>query len=200
MRLLKENLVSGTWGNISNRLDEQHIIVTPSGKPYDSLVPEDMVVVNIDDLSYEGYLKPSGETSIHAAIYKDRPEINSIVHTHSLYASVIAASMNKVLPYIADMAMILGSDVRVSKHAWTGSQELCETTVEGLKDRFAVILKNHGAICIGRDMEEAFTACQILEKSCQIQLNVNLLSGGKPLSKRDAEAYRNEYLKSYQKK
>lgn len=199
-RLLKENLVAGTWGNISCKVDENHIVITPSGIKYEDLTPEDMVLVNINDLSCEGSLKPSSETPIHAAVYKDRSEVTAIVHNHSLYASVIAACQERVLPYIGDMAMILGPDVRVTEHAWTGSKELCDQVVSGLKDRFAVILKSHGAICVGRDMEEAFIACHILEKSCQIQINVNMIGGGSALSLEEAEVYRDKYLNVYQKK
>ena len=199
-RLLKENLVAGTWGNISLRIDESHIVITPSGINYENLSPKDMVLINMDDLSYEGNLKPSGETPIHASIYKDRKEVNAIVHNHSLYASIIAASQKRVLPYIGDMAMILGPDVRVTEHAWTGSKELCEVAVKGLEDRFAVILQSHGAICVGRDMEEAFIACHILEKACQIQVNVEMIGGGKALSPKEAQIYRDKYLNVYQKK
>jgi len=199
-RLLHENLVAGTWGNISCRIDDNHMVITPSGIKYEDLSSDDMVLVHMDDLSYEGNYKPSAETPIHVAIYKDRNDVNAIVHNHSLYASVIAASEKRVLPYLEDMAMILGPDVRVTEHAWTGSKELCEQVVAGLKDRFAVILQSHGAICVGRDMEEAFTACNILEKSCQIQVNVEMIGGGKSLDSETANIYRDNYLNVYQKK
>ena len=199
-RLLRDHLVAGTWGNISCKLDDKHMIITPSGISYEDLRPENMVMVNIETLKYEGNLKPSSESSIHAEIYKVYKDINAVVHNHSVNASIIAATGQKVRPYIADMAMILGPDVRSVEHAMPGSDQLRDGVIKALDGRYAVILKNHGALCVGRDMEEAFTACHLLEKSCKIQINVELLGGGDPLTEEEANIYRNRYLNVYQKK
>ena len=199
-RLLRDHLVAGTWGNISCKLDDTHMVITPSGIPYEELKPENMVLVNIETLEYEGNLKPSSESSIHAEIYKVYKEINAVVHNHSVNASVIAATGQKVRPYIADMAMILGPDVRSVEHAMPGSSALRDGVIKALEGRYAAILKNHGALCVGRDMEEAFTACHLLEKSCRIQIYVELLGGGEPLTDEEANIYRKRYLTIYQKK
>ena len=76
-------LVAGTWGNISARIDEDHMVITPSGMDYERLCPEDMVVVDMNTLEYEGSLKPSIETIVHSAVYKDRPEVNVYARSHS---------------------------------------------------------------------------------------------------------------------
>lgn len=199
-RLLRDHLVAGTWGNISCKLDDTYMIITPSGISYEDLKPEDMVMVNIETLEYEGKLKPSSESSIHAEIYKVYKDINAVVHNHSVNASIIAATGQKVRPYIADMAMILGPDVRSVEHAMPGSDKLRDGVIKALDGRYAAILKNHGALCVGRDMEEAFTACHLLEKSCKIQINVELLGGGDFLTDEEANIYRNRYLNVYQKK
>lgn len=200
MRLLNENLSAGTWGNISCRVDDRHMLISPSGIAYDKTKPEDEVLVNIYTLEYEGSLKPSSESLIHAEIYKVYDEINAVVHNHSLYASVIAATSGTIKPYIADMAMILGPDVKAVEHAMPGSRQLRDGVIEALKGRYGAIMKNHGAICVGRDMEEAFTACHLLEKSCKIQINVEMLGGGEPLTEEEANIYRDYYLNDYQKK
>ena len=93
-KLSTSNLVAGTWGNISARLDNDYMVVTPSGIPYETLKPEDMVIVNMHDLTYEGKLKPSVETPMHARILLERPEVNAAVHTHSTYALVMACATN----------------------------------------------------------------------------------------------------------
>ena len=176
------------------------MIITPSGISYEDLKPADMVMVNIETLEYEGKLKPSSESSIHAEIYKVYKDINAVVHNHSVNASIIAATGQRVRPYIADMAMILGPDVRSVEHAMPGSDKLRDGVIKALDGRYAAILKNHGALCVGRDMEEAFTACHLLEKSCKIQINVELLGGGDFLTDEEANIYRNRYLNVYQKK
>lgn len=200
LRLLQERLSAGTWGNISSRVDDTHMLITPSGIPYREMDPEDMVLVNIENLQYEGNLKPSSESPIHAGIYSVYEEVNAVVHNHSLYASIIAATSETVKPYIADMAMILGPDVKSVEHAMPGSDALRDGVIKALDGRYGAIMKNHGAICVGRDMEEAFTACHLLEKSCKIQINVEMLGGGKPLTKEEATAYRTRYINIYQKK
>ena len=95
-KIYTSGLVAGTWGNISARIDEDYMVITPSGMDYDRLYPEQMVIANIHTLEYEGDLKPSIETVVHAAIYKDRPEVNGVVHTHSNYALVMATARKEI--------------------------------------------------------------------------------------------------------
>lgn len=199
-RLLRDGLVAGTFGNISYRVDDSSIIITPSGISYDELTPGDMVLVNIHDLSCDENKKPSSEKDLHIAIYKHRREVNAVIHNHSLYASIVAAIGTEVLPYIEDTAMTLGPSIRVAKHAFTGSPELSNGALKALEDRFAAILQSHGAVCVGRDMKEAFTACHILEKSCQIYITVRMLGGGEAIPQEMAEKFRDSYLNRYQKK
>lgn len=199
-RLLREKLVAGTWGNISCRVDDKYMVVTPSGASYETMKPEDVVLVELETVKAADEGKPSSETPIHAAVYRNFPDVQAVVHTHSLYASVLAAANQPVKPYIGDTAMILGPDVRIAPAAMSGSDELRDGVVEALQDRYAALMKNHGAICVGRDMEEAFTACHLLEKSCQIQVFTELLGGGDPIPREHAEEYRNRYLNVYQKK
>ena len=199
-KLQKEGLVTATWGNISYRIDSDWMAITPSGISYDELNPENIVVANIHDLSYKGKLKPSSEIGMHAAILKKNNEINGVIHTHSLYASIVAAKGIEVPPYLEDMAQVIGPSIRVAEHALTGTPELAQAVLKALDNRYGAILQNHGAVCVGRDMKEAFAACHILEKSCQIFINIQLLGGGKPLSPEQAEYFRDFYLNHYQKK
>lgn len=199
-RLLAEGLVVGTWGNISHRIDSERMAITPSGVSYEELTREKIVIVNVDDLSCEGALQPSTETNMHAAIYKAKNEVNAIVHSHSLYASIVAAKGGEVPPYIEDMAQVIGPSIKVASHALTGTPELADGVLKALDNRYGAILQNHGAVCVGRDMREAFAACHILEKSCQIFIFIELLGGGKPLPAEHAEGFRSYYLNNYQKK
>ena len=199
-RLLAEGLVSGTWGNISHRIDDDLMAITPSGIDYDELKPEDIVAVNINDLSYTGDIPPSSEVNMHAAIYKAKKEVNAIIHNHSLYACIVSVRSGEVPPYTEDMAQVLGPSIKVVKHALTGSPELASGVVKALEGRYGAILQNHGAVLLGRDMKEAFAACHILEKSCRISIYVELLGKGKALPLPYAESCREYYLNNYQKK
>ena len=82
IRLVGEGLVARTWGNISQRIDEKHIAITPSGRPYELLTAEDIAILNIEDMSWEGRYKPSGERKLHAAIYADDINVKAVIHTH----------------------------------------------------------------------------------------------------------------------
>lgn len=87
-RLTEAGLVARTWGNVSARVSEEQFVITPSGLGYEHMQPEDLVLVNISDLSYEGERKPSSEKGIHADAYRLRPEVNFVIHTHQDKASV----------------------------------------------------------------------------------------------------------------
>ena len=131
-KMYHSGLVAGTWGNISARVDDEYMVITPSGMDYDRLCPEDMVLVNMNTLEYEGRLKPSVETPIHAAIFKDRPEMNGIVHTHSNYALVMATARKPIPPICDDQVQILGGDVRVADYIYgPNSGRIISGTITG---------------------------------------------------------------------
>ncbi len=198
-RLLNSELVAGTWGNISVRIDEQRFAITPSGMDYNTLKPNDVPIVQISDLSFEGP-KPSTEVKLHAEIYRTRKEINAILHTHSMNASTVAAARREVPPILDDMAQIIGPSIQVADYALPGTSKLVKGAVKALSGRNGVLLANHGALVVARDMEEAFTAAIILEKSCKAFIEAEFLGGAKSISKFEAAVMHQYYLKKYQKK
>lgn len=198
-RLLRENLVSGTWGNLSLRMDEQNMIITPSGKPYELLSPEDMVRVNYRTLSWDGESRPSSELKLHAAIYLDRKDVNAVIHTHQPNASTVAASRREVPPILDDMAQIIGPSVRVAAYALPNTKKIVRKTLRALSGRNAALMANHGAVCIGRDMEEAFLVCQVLEKACRAFIEAEFLGGAKAIGNVEAWIMHKYYLLKYSK-
>ena len=166
LRLVNAGLTAGTWGNISVRIDDTYMAITPSGGEYVSLTPEDITIVNYHDGSYEGK-KPSSEKSLHAAIYLERREISAVVHTHSDNASVVAAARREVPPVLDDLAQIIGPTVRCADYALPSTKKIVKTTMKALRGRNAALMANHGAVCLGRDVEEVFTCCEVLEKGCK---------------------------------
>lgn len=167
LNLVEKELIAGTWGNVSCRIDDNKFAVTPSGRSYDTLIPDDIVIVNISDGSYSGNIKPSSEKSIHAAIYKTFPDVNFVIHTHQEYASVISAAAIDIVE-LDELHPLLGSKVILAEYAPSGTEELKYNVIRALSESAskAIIMKNHGAMCLGKDYDEAFSVASELEKVC----------------------------------
>jgi L-fuculose-phosphate aldolase len=198
-RLLAEGYVSGTWGNISHRIDDMYMAITPSGRPYETMNKEEIVIVNYHDHTWNGRVKPSSEFKLHTEIYRKRKKIRAVIHTHQLYASVVAAAQREVPPVLDDMAQIIGQTVRCAEYAHSNTDKIVEVTTKALKGRYAALMANHGAVCIGRDMDEAFVVCQVLEKACRVFIEAEKLGGAKNLDKMEAQMMHTDYLKHYSK-
>lgn len=196
--ILSSSLTVGTWGNISCRFPkEDYIAITPSGMSYDRLTPEDIVVLDLKGNIIHGVLKPSIELPLHLEIYNARQDVQAIVHAHSTYATAMAAARQEIPGAIEDLVQIVGGNVRVNEYALPGTKQLGINTVKAMEGRNAVLLANHGMLGVGRDLEEAFRVCQIVEKSAQITLVAQMMGGVVKLSEDDIESMRNFYLNSY---
>lgn len=166
MKLVECGLVQGTWGNLSIRLDDEYMLVTPSGLDYFRLTPEDMVKVNIRTLEHSKDQKPTSEKGIHAGIYKERPEIGAVIHTHSKYCSVFAAAVQPVPIEDKDGQAVFGDRAEVAKYALPGSRALMRNTIKAFGKNYGCIMANHGMVCGGASMAQAFDHCRMLEKCC----------------------------------
>jgi L-fuculose-phosphate aldolase len=200
-KLITNNLVGGTWGNISCRIDEARMAITPSGMSYESLGPEDITIVDFgsDDVTWEGKYKPSAEMKLHIAIYRERKDIGAVIHSHSMNASTVAVARREVPPILDDMVQILGPSIRVAEYALPSTKKIVKKTMKALKGRNAALMANHGAVCIGRDMEEAFTCTFVLEKACKAFIEAEFLGGVKTINKFEAHLMRQYYLRKYGK-
>jgi ribulose-5-phosphate 4-epimerase/fuculose-1-phosphate aldolase len=159
-RLEAGGLVARTWGNVSVRIDERRMAITPSGIAYTDIGPDQVVVVDLETGEWTGALKPSGERKLHAAIYRSRPDVGAVIHTHQTAASVFAAAR-------ADLPIGAGrAGVRCAAYALPGTKKLTTATVAALGSAEAAFMANHGAVCIGLDMDAAFVAARDLEKEC----------------------------------
>lgn len=179
-RLHREGLVARTWGNLSLRVNADLFVITPSGIVYEQMRPEQIVPVNLRDLSYTGKLKPSSEKAMHAAIYRDRPEISAVIHTHQAAASSVATARKDIREIPATARDILGTVVRTAAYALPGTRKLAKATVRALQDSNAALLANHGAVCIGSDMAGAFTVCTELERLCQAFIESAVMKSAGP--------------------
>lgn len=196
--MLATNLTVGTWGNISCRVPgEKYIAITPTGMNYDALMPEDIVVLDLRGKTISGTRKPSIEVPLHLAIYNAREDVGAIVHTHSPYATAMAVARKEIPGAVEDLVQIVGGNVRVSEYSLPGTEQLGINTVKAMKGRNAVLLANHGILGAGRDLEEAFRVCQVVEKSAQIAIFAHLMGGVVELSDDDISGMRNFYLQAY---
>jgi len=198
IEMLSTNLTVGTWGNISCRVPgEDYIAITPTGMSYDTLVPEDIVVLDLRGNIICGTRKPSIEVPLHLAIYTAREDVQAIVHTHSAYATAMAVARREIPGAVEDLVQIVGGNVRVNEYALPGTEQLGINTVKAMEGRNAVLLANHGMLGAGRNLEEAFRVCQVVEKSAQVTLLAQLMGGVVALSQDDIDGMRNYYLQGY---
>lgn len=162
-KLLERGLVARTWGNISARVSDTHFVITPSGRSYDTLQPEDLVRVSIADCSYEGNIKPSSEKGIHAAAYRHRPHVGFVIHTHQDYASCVGVGGTDLhLPNHP----LLGSCVPCGAYGMPSTKKLqqgVETAMVQHPDSPAILMRQHGALCMAEDFDQAFAVAQALE-------------------------------------
>jgi len=167
-KLVEKGLIARTWGNISCRIDDHQFAITPSGKAYETLTLDDIVLVNIEDLSYEGDVKPSSEKGIHAEIYKHLPDINFVIHTHQVNASIVSTLAIESIP-LAQKYSILGSRIPVAEYALPGTKKLRKNLTKKIisNDSKAIIMARHGAVCFGKDLDETFMVASELEKACE---------------------------------
>ncbi|MBI9102995.1 MAG: class II aldolase/adducin family protein [Spirochaetales bacterium] len=198
LRLVETGLTAGTWGNISLRIDDEFMAITPKGGDYLTMKPDNISIVNLRDGSWEG-LKPSSEKGLHMAVYNSRKEINAVIHNHSTNASVVAAARREVPPILDDLVQIIGPTVRVADYALPSTKAITRKTMKALRGRNAALMANHGAICLGRDMEEVFTCALVLEKGCKAFIEAEFLGGAKGISKFEAILMHQIYLKKYSK-
>lgn len=154
----------GTSGNISARYGET-MLITPSGLPYDEMVPEDIVPMALSGGygSYEGDLAPSSEWRFHLDIMLDRPEVGAIVHTHSTYATTLAICGMEIPAVHYMIAAAGGPTIRVAPYATYGTEALSKNALRALKDRACCLLANHGMIATGADLKRALWLAVELE-------------------------------------
>lgn len=172
-KLIECGLIARTWGNISCRISDKQFVITPSGRSYENLKPDDIVTVNIADCAYEGSIKPSSEKGIHADCYRLRPDVNFVIHTHQTNASVLSVLQMDVLVNDVDAVALMGGKVPCAAYGLPGTKKLRHGVSSALlsnPDSKAILMAHHGALCAGRSFEEAFRISAMLEKICEDKL------------------------------
>lgn len=160
----------GSKGNVS-RIDREdnQIVITPSDRSYQSMSPEDICVIDSDLKPVEGVLAPSIEAGMHTGIYRHRPDVNAVVHTHQVYACVLSL-LNQPIPALFDeVTYEIGPAVEIIPYAVSGSRQLNENVISKLDNGcLCYIIQNHGALSLGRNLQQAMKNAELLEKVAQV--------------------------------
>ena len=180
-QMISSGLVTGTSGNVSARSPEGNVLITPSGLDYGQLEPDDIVLVDLEKNVLEGALEPSSEAPMHTGIYRARPQVDAVVHTHSRFATTLACLGLEISP-IHYMLTTLSQDGRIplAPYATYGTEELAGYASESLgESRNACLLQNHGTITVGESAEEAFSRTVVLEEMAEVYYRARL--AGEPV-------------------
>ncbi|MFO7836322.1 MAG: class II aldolase/adducin family protein [Candidatus Thorarchaeota archaeon] len=167
--MLERDLVVGSSGNVSLRIKD-HIIITPSGVEYRVMTPYDLIVLDLNGNKIEGKKEPSIETQMHLEVYGIRSDIQSTVHTHSVYATAMALLYKSLPPIVDELVPALGGEITVTDYSKAGTRGLADAVAKAIQDRDAALIGNHGALCVGKSLRDALDSAILLERACKIYM------------------------------
>lgn len=175
--MLRLGLTAGTSGNVSGRLEDGSVVITPSSIPYDEMTLADLVVIDGTGEVVEGTRSPSSEKLVHLACYKRYPEVVSVIHAHPVYASMFALARQPIPSAIDEFAVYVGGDVPVAEYAMTGTPELGENAADCLGDVGSALLANHGTVTVSDSPAKAIHQLGVVERAAQIVWGARALGG-----------------------
>ncbi len=185
-KLVETGLNRGTAGNVSVR-DSNGFWVTPSGMPVDTMAAEDMVWMDFDGQA-RGSRTPSSEWRFHRDILASRPEVNAVIHTHSMFATTIACLRRDVPPLHYMIALVGGDSIRCAPYALFGTQALSDAALLALENRNACLLANHGMIALGENLDKALTVAVEVETLCEQYWRTLQVGGPALLTEQEMQA------------
>ena len=185
LRMVTDGLTVGTSGNVSIRVGE-NIAITPSGVDYEALAPEDICVITLDGEHVDGPDNPSSEAPMHTVVYQHTDAL-AVVHTHPVYATVLGTLVEEIPP-IHYMLALLGGPVRVAPYAQFGTEKLARNCMVAMKDRYGVLLQNHGATTYGETLAKAYSRSIYLEWLCRIYCEAKALGEPRLLTAAEFDA------------
>ena len=198
LELPKNNLVAWTSGNVSARQpDSEYVVIKPSGVAFEALRAEDMVVVDLDGKVVEGQLKPSSDVYSHIYIYRHRPDVGGVVHTHSRYATAFAAVGKPIPAVLTAIADEFGGPIPCGGFALIGDEAIGKVVVECIGSSPAVLLKNHGVFTIGKNARAAVKAAVMTEDVAATVWLAMQIGQPEPLSSNDIAKLHERYTQIY---
>jgi L-ribulose-5-phosphate 4-epimerase len=187
-QMITTGLVRGTSGNISAREPgHDKCLITPSGVDYDTMQPEDLVLVGLDGERDMKQAKPSVDTPVHLAVYRARPDVSACIHTHSLYAAAFSVVGREIPPLITESAGYVGGAVRVMEYVPPANPDTGDQVASGLGSDRAVLLPNHGVIAVGENLKKCFGAAMAVEESAHVAFIALQLGTPRPVPHAEVE-------------
>lgn len=177
--LHEKGLVVGTAGNVSGRLPDGTVCMTPSSMPYETLTVADLVVVDMEGEKVGRGGSPSTEKALHLSCYRRYPEVGGVIHSHAPYASMFALVHEPIPAVIEEVVVYIGGDIPICDYKQTGTDELGDEVASRLADRSAALMANHGLVCIGKSPDDALHASLVVERTAEIVWGARAL--GRPL-------------------
>jgi L-ribulose-5-phosphate 4-epimerase len=196
--LPSNQLVSWTSGNVSGRDSGSGLVVIkPSGVPYGKLTPENMVVVDLNGKVVEGSLKPSSDTFAHVYVYRHRPDVNGVVHTHSTFATAWAAAGRPIPAVLTAICDEFGGPIPVGAYARVGGDEIGREILRSIGSSPAILMKNHGVFTIGKTPEAAVKAAVMVEDVARTVFYALQLGHPDEIPAEEVARARRRYLEEY---
>jgi L-fuculose-phosphate aldolase len=187
-------LVVGTSGNVSGRMPGgDTVCMTPSSMPYEPMTLDDLLVVDFDGKVVEGDGSPTSERSLHLECYKVYPEVKGVIHSHATYASMFALVREPIPAVIEEVVVYVGGDVPVCEYCPTGTDELGREVASKLGNRSAVLMANHGLVCVGKSVDDALHASLVVERTAEIVWGARALGKVFDLPEKPQKDYENVY-------
>ena len=174
-------LVEGTAGNVSARLPNGNVVLTPSSIDYHSMTLDDLVVTDIEGAVLEGEKSPTTEKSLHLACLKKHQNIGAVMHCHAMFATMFAIVRQPIPCVIEEFDVYVGGDVPVAEYKLTGSDELAEEVSSWVEDKGAVLMANHGLLCVGKDPVDVLKVAKLVERTAKIIWGARQLGEPVPL-------------------
>ena len=193
-KMWEAGLVAGSAGNVSARISEDRVAITPTSVPYAEMTAKQIAVVDLASgrcIDADG--APSYELPMHLVIYRERSDVAAIVHTHAPFVTALSVLRKALPPVLEEMIVQLGGTIEVADYAPTGSEELGRNVVRGLGDRAGVILANHGNVCVGRDLSRALHVAIAMEAGARVYAEAIRIGEPVALSQAAIDAARRLY-------
>ncbi|PWH19309.1 MAG: L-ribulose-5-phosphate 4-epimerase [Anaerolineae bacterium] len=199
--LPKQGLVVWSGGNVSGVVREtNHVVIKPSGVPFEELTPENMIVTDLDGHVIEGDLKPSVDIDIHLYIYKHRLDIGGICHTHAPYSTSFALLEQPIPAALTPIAHLLGRSVPCTQYVIPASLETAQAIIETIGDGKAVLVSRHGPFTLGKTPTEAVKIATYLEEAAKT-IHLAMLRGNvTPIPDEEIDRSYNWYIRNYGQK
>ncbi len=178
--MVSSGLVEGTSGNVSGRLPDGSVAMTPSSIPYETMTLDDLVIISPEGEVLEGTRAPTTEKALHLACLNRYPDIGAVMHSHALFSTMFAITHTPIPCVIEEFDVYVGGEVPVSEYRLTGSDELGEEVARYLGDRGAVLIANHGLLSVGKHPMDALKVAKLVERTAQIVWGARLI--GEPHS------------------